>query len=455
MEIDQLAPGDRLSSSRELIDRYGISPATVSRAIARLAAEGAVVTRPGSGTFVAPRRTAPHDGVADTSWQSVTLAGRDTGPVPAGRLLDEPHRDAITMAGGYLHRSLRPDSALVAAMRRAAGRPDAWDRAPTAGLASLRAVFARLAGGAVTPEDVLVTSGGQSALSIVFRAIIPPGSPVLMESPTYPGALAAARAAGLRPVPVPMDADGVRLELLAEAFARTGARLLYCQPALHNPTGAVLAADRRRQLIDVARAVDAFVVEDDFARLLGHGGTPPPALVADDHEGTVIYLTSLTKPAAPSLRIGALIARGPVMARLRAIRHVDDFFVARPLQEAAVELLSTPAWERHQSSLANALRERCATLAAELTRRLPDWSTRLPNAGLHLWVSLPAALGNPSELADAARTRGVVVSSGDDFYPAEPQGPYLRLSFAAAELTDLAEGVRRLSAAAHDLAHRG
>ncbi len=448
-EIARLVPGDRLPSSRDLTGRHGVSPVTVSRAFALLAAEGAVVTRPGSGTYVAPRRTRAGIDVPDTSWQAVALAGRnlDLGDAdgPSGGLPD----GVIAMAGGYLHESLQPTRALGAALARAARRPNAWDRAPTAGLAPLRAIFARLAGSTVSPEDVLVTGGGQGALSMVFRAIAAPGSPILVESPTYPGALAAARAAGLRPVPVPMDDDGTRPDLLADAFAMTGARLLYCQPTFHNPTGTVLAPARRREVVDVARAAGAFLVEDDFARHLGHGGPVPRALVADDRDGTVIHLTSLTKPASPSLRIGAVIARGPVMRRLQGMRLVEDFFIARPLQEAAIELVSTPAWDRHLRALSTALRERCTALAEALAREVPDWTiSRLPAGGLHLWVQLPPGAAD-SATADAARAYGVALNSGSRFFPSEPPSTWLRLGFAAAAgPAELAEGARRLKVAA-------
>lgn len=283
---------------------------------------------------------------------------------------------------------------------------------------------------------------------MLFRAISAAGSPVLVESPTYPGALAAARAAGLRPVPVPADEDGIRPDLLADAFAMTGARLLYCQPTFHNPTGAVLAPERRRQVVDVARAAGAFVVEDDFARHLGHGRPVPAPLVADDRDGTIVHVTSLTKPASPSLRIGAVVARGPVMGRLRGMRTVDDFFVARPLQEAAVELLSTPSWDRHLRTLAAALRERCGVLADALARELPEWTpARLPVGGLHLWQRLPDRVADGA-VADAARVRGVAVNAGRRYFPAEPPAAHLRLSFAAAaDPAELVEAARRLAAA--------
>ncbi|MGW2252845.1 aminotransferase-like domain-containing protein [Kitasatospora sp. NPDC001660] len=447
-EIARLAPGDRLPSSRDLIARHGVGPVTVSRAIALLAAEGAVVTRPGSGTYVAARRTRPADAEPDTSWQAVALAG---GHVPPEQPDDRPAGvppGAIALSGGYLHENLQPTRLLGGALARAARRPDAWHRAPAAGLATLRTLFARQAGGDVGPEDVLVTGGGQGALSMLFRAVAAPGHPVLVESPTYPGALAAARSAGLNPVPVPMDDHGLRPDLLADAFAMTGARLLYCQPTFHNPTGIVLSPERRRQVVDVARAAGAFLVEDDFARHLGHGRPAPRPLVADDRDGTVIHLTSLTKPASPSLRIGAVVARGPVMRRLLGMRRVDDFFIARPLQEAAVELLSTPAWDRHLRTLAGALRYRCAVLADALARELPHWSLhRVPEGGLHLWLRLPPGL-TETAVADAALAHGVTVNLGHHHFPAEPPAAHLRLGFAAAaEPADLTEAAARLAAA--------
>lgn len=439
-----LAPNDRLPSSRELMARYQVGPGTVSRAVAALVAEGLVVTRPGSGTFVAPRRPARAE-PADTGWQSLALGERTIDPGPLADSPAEAPDGTIMLDGGYLHRALQPTKALTASAVRAARRPDAWDRVSGTGLGGLRAAFATMAGAA--QQHVLITSGGQNALSTTFRAIAPPGSPVLVESPTYYGALAAARAAGLRVVPVPVDAGGVRPDLLAEAFATTGAKLFYCQPAHHNPTGAVLATERRAAVLAAARAAGAFLVEDDVSRHLGHGPATPPPLLADDRDGTVVHLISLTKTAAPSLRVGAIVAQGPVLERLRALRHVDDFFVSRPQQEAALDLLGSPAWERHLRALPAELGARCHTLVTALRTELPEWTVDLvPTGGLHVWVRLPPGVDD-LRFAATARRHGVAVGAGSRYFPAERPGGYLRLNFAATgDRAELVEAVRRLAA---------
>ncbi|MGD0553971.1 MAG: PLP-dependent aminotransferase family protein [Streptosporangiaceae bacterium] len=447
-EVRRLAPGDRLPATRSLVETQQVSPVTVSRALAMLTAEGLVVTRPGAGTFVAER--ADRSDTADMSWQAVVLGERSINADGISPLADPPGADnLISLASGYPHSSLMPTGALSSALNHAARDPSAWDRPPTAGLASLRAWFARSAGpGTCDARDVIITSGGQAAITAALRALLRPGEPLLVESPTYPGVLAAARLAAIRVLPVPVDEHGVIPGLLAEAFGRSGARVFYCQPTYHNPTGTVLTEDRRAEVLAIAEAAQAFIIEDDACRWLSHGSRAPRSLLADDHDGRVVYLTSLTKTASPSLRVGALIARGPVASRLHAIRVVDDMFVARPLQEAALHLLTLPGWERHLRELGRELSHRATVLARDLYSFLPAVRFLPPAGGVHLWARLPAGTDD-LEVAGAARQAGVVVMPGQPFFPAEPPAPYLRLTFSAASSeAELRSGLQRLSAAA-------
>jgi DNA-binding transcriptional MocR family regulator len=427
--------------------RHRASPVTVQRALSRLAGEGLVVPRPGRGTFVAERRPESVTRRApDLGWQEVALADRP--PLEAAsldQLLAVPPSGAIALTGGYLEPQLQPLAPLGAALARAARRPEPWGRLAVEGLQPLREWFAREAGGHVRGHDVVICNGGQPALATTFRALAAPGEPVLVESPTYLGAIAALRAAGLRAVPVPTDQGGVRPELLAGAFALTGARVFYCQPLHANPTGATLADGRRAAVLEAVSAAGAFLIEDDWARDLRIDGDAPPPLAASDPDGHVVHLRSLTKAAAPGLRVAAVSARGAAGARLKAARIIDDFFVSGPLQHATLELVSAPAWRRHLRALRTELRERRDALVAALGEHLPEWELQtVPAGGLHVWVRLPDGLDDVAFTARAAAA-GVLVSPGRPWFAAEPPAPHLRLTYAGAPAPDLVEGVRRLA----------
>ncbi|HWK25569.1 MAG TPA: PLP-dependent aminotransferase family protein [Solirubrobacter sp.] len=436
-DVAAAAPGDRLPSVRALMARHRAGPATVQRAIAALAARGLVEAKPGKGTFVTarPAAAAATASAPDLSWQTLALGARAIDADALETLLRPPAPGTYVLSAGYLPAELQPTTPLAAALTRAARRPGAWDRVPLEGIHGLRTHFAAAVN--ADPGDVLICPGGQAALAACLRGLTAPGSPVIVETPTYLGALAAARAQGLEPVPVPADAHGIRPDLLEEALARSGAQLVYLQPLLANPHGATLAAERRRPVLEAVRAAGAFLIEDDAFRDLAFD-PPPASLFEQDPDGRVVQLRSLTKPAAPGLRIGALIARGPALARLRAARIVEDLYVSGPLQEAALELVGSSAWRTHLRRVRRVLRERRDALAAAWGERVS-----LPGGGLNLWVRVPS---DDRELALRAAAAGVIVSPGHPFFVAEPPGRFLRLTFAAEPPDRLAQAVARLRA---------
>ncbi|MDQ6692697.1 MAG: aminotransferase class I/II-fold pyridoxal phosphate-dependent enzyme, partial [Candidatus Dormibacteraeota bacterium] len=163
-------------------------------------------------------------------------------------------------------------------------------------------------------------------------------------------------------------------------------------------------------------------------------------------ESRVIHIQSLTKSTAPSLRIGAVIARGPVAARLRALRLIDDFFVPRVLQEVAAEFLASSAWERHISVLAAALRTRRMEMVKALKKHAPGIDIFQPSpGGFYLWVRLPAGRSDVA-VAEAAQRAGVMVSAGRQYHAAEPPAAFLRLSFVGtAHPGEMEDGITRLA----------
>jgi DNA-binding transcriptional MocR family regulator len=441
--VQSMPAGSRLPSYRELQQRYRLSPATVQRILADLSRRGLLVTRPGSGTYTARRR--PVTATADVSWQTLALGSRTGLGADLERLIELSGPDALPLSSGFLDERLQPLGLLAAAGGRAVRRPQAWSRLPQQGLPELRAHFAAEIGGTMTGQNVLITSGGQAALSAVFRHLCAPGDPVILESPTYVGAIAVARAAGLTLVPVPGDRDGIQPDVLEDALARTGARVVYVQPRYSNPAGAVLAPARREAVLDAVARHGAFVLEDDWMRDFDLGPPSPPPMASMDDDGHVIYLRSLSKPVAPGMRVAGLAARGPVLARLRRGKISDELFVTPLLQQIALDVLTAPGWTRHLGSIRRALRERRDALAAAVGAMLPCCEIPvIPAGGVHVWLRLPDRCSDV-EVADLAAARGLVLSPGRMSFPSEPPGQYLRLSYSAAEPPALVRAVQILA----------
>ena len=443
LRIADLPAGTRLDGVRALSTEFRASAATVSAALAELTALGIVRAEPGRGTFVADRehRTEP-----DFSWQSHALGRTRVDADRASRIGSHGTPEHIQLSWGYLSPELLPNEELRRIGSRAAKNQRSWAMTPPVGSPELRRVLAT--DYRADPSDVLIVSGGQQGLVFAMRTLAEPGATILTESPSYPGAILAAQSAGLDIASVPADADGINVELLADALERTGSRLIYLQPACANPTGAVLSQARRARVLELARRHGAFVIEDDWARHLAIDGPAAPPLCGADQHGHVVTVTTLSKPASPGLRLGAIIARGPAGERLRASRTADDLCVSPIIQEIALGLLTSSVWPRHLSRLRGELATRRDALVSAIGQSLPEWRIpRRPGAGIHLWARLP--LGTDTrELAAAAYAAGVLVGDGAHFFVDEPPGPFLRLSYGAASVPQIAEGVRRIAALA-------
>lgn len=433
--VAQASPGTRLPSSRALVAKYAASPVTVQKAIRTLATQGLVETRPGVGTFVRAVRTARPQ---DYRWQTGALGAPPTRiPAVPGAMRPAPE-GAIALHAGYPDRELLPARLIRGALGRAARSDAALSLAPTAGLRELQGWFADDLRAHVpvdvtppTADDVIVLPGSQSGLSSIFRALVTTGQPLLIESPTYWGAIVAAAQAGVRIVPVASGAAGPDPEDLARAFEETGARAFYAQPTFANPTGAQWSPDLSRQVLDIVRAHGAFLIEDDWAHDFAIASEPDPIAARDDG-GHVVYVRSLTKSISPSIRVAAVIARGPARERILRDRGAASMYVSGLLQAAALDVVTQPAWQSHLRLVRQQLRVRRDLLVAGL--RAVESGAELecvPKGGLNLWLRLPDGT-DPARVVRDCEAAGVLVAAGTEWFPAEPAGPYVRLNYAGA-----------------------
>ncbi|MDJ0334877.1 PLP-dependent aminotransferase family protein [Salinibacterium sp. G-O1] len=426
-------PGSQLPPNRALMAEYGASPVTVQKAMRQLSTLGLVEARPGVGTFVRAVRLARP---VDYGWQTAALGS----PQARLSLLSSTQRtispDAIGLHSGYPSRDLLPERLVRAAIARVSRTDAAMTRSPAAGLPELRSWFANelaetAPAGASPPSarDTLITSGSQSGLSSIFRAVVGVGQPLLIESPTYWGAIVAAEQAGVALVPIPTGPDGPDPDEVARAFAQTGARAFYAQPTFANPTGAQWSSEISRAVLETVRRFGAFLIEDDWAHDLSINSEPRPIAAYDD--GHVIYLRSLTKSVSPSLRIAAVIARGPARERILADRAAESMYVSGLLQASALDVVTQPAWRSHLRGFQQQLRARRDLLVTSLRENAPGAHIdRLPVGGLNLWVRLPEGTDVGRIVADC-ELRGLIIAPGTEWFPAEPSGPFIRLNYSS------------------------
>ena len=344
--------------------------------------------------------------------------------------------DVIALHSGYPAHELLPQRLVRSALGRAARSDAALRRPDELGLPELRSWFAgelaELMPVGVTPpaaRDVVVLPGSQSGLSSIFRAVVGAGRPLLVESPTYWGAILAAAQAGVRIVPVPSGPTGPDPDELARAFDETGARVFYAQPNYANPTGAQWSTDQAQRIYDVVRARGAFLVDDDWAHDFGIDTQCRPVAAYDD-AGHVIYLRSLTKSVSPSIRVAAVIARGPARDRVLADCGAASMYVSALLQAAALDVVTQPAWRSHLRSVRQQLRNRRDLLVAALAEHVRDAELEhIAPGGLNLWLRLPD--GTDLEQLDRdCEAGGVLIVPGSDWFPAEPAGAFIRLNFS-------------------------
>jgi 2-aminoadipate transaminase len=298
------------------------------------------------------------------------------------------------------------------------------------------------------PDDVVVTTGSQQALDLVTRIFVDPGDVVVAEAPSYVGALGVFRAYQADIVHVPMDADGLipaALESTLATLASEGRRvkLLYTVPNFHNPAGVTLSAERRPQILEIARRYGVLVLEDNPYGLLGFDGDPIDAMRSIDDEG-VIYLGSFSKTFAPGYRVGWAVAPHAVREKLVLASESAILCPSNASQLAISAYLSTCDWLGQIKSFREMYRERRDAMLGALAEHMPDSSWTVPDGGFYTWVKLPDGL-DAKDMLPRAVTARVAYVPGTAFY-ADGQGrDHMRLSFCYPTPERIREGVRRLA----------
>jgi GntR family transcriptional regulator/MocR family aminotransferase len=457
IERGRLRPGQRLPGSRTLARTLNVHRQTVVSALEELTAEGWLMTRRASGTFVAeglpdrPRRRAaraPEPRRAMPPRLDIALS-----PAPDPELPTVVPPRAILMSGTRPDLRLLPADLIGRAYRRVLRSygPALLSYAHPAGLLRLRrglsAMLSATRGLAVGPDTIMLTRGSQMGLALTARALVRPGDAVAVEHPGYRPAWEAFRLAGAEIVPVAVDAQGLDVGALRRLAERRPIRAVYVTPHHQFPTTVTLTAARRLDLLRLATEARFAIVEDDYDHEFHYSGRPVLPLASADTAGTVIYLGSLSKVLAPALRLGFVVAPADLIQRLVAYRSFVDVQGDPALECALAELLDDGLIQRHVRKMRRIYRSRRDALAIALRRRLGRFVSFVkPSGGTAIWVTTADA-STTARWAARARRLGVILGQGRAFTLQGRSSAGARLGFADLTEDEIGTAVRRLVAA--------
>lgn len=464
----ELAAGEKLPPTRALAELAGVNHLTAARAYRQLAGLGLVTARVGAGTFVrgaaaaasSPAREGTARPRSSSAWQNFALP-ESQGAYVDSILVDlfaggDRPDDVIPLMTGYPAEAVFPQELLTELTEEAIARCGGatWQYAPSEGTAVLREAIAehcRRDGIEDGPERVIVTTGARQGLAVVTRAITRPGDVVACESPSFAGVIRAISSTGAQVLGVPVDDDGLDVDVLEQLLARHEIGMLALQPRMQNPTGRDLSPERRERLAELAVRHGFFIVEDAIYSPLRFEGTDHGAIrpLAPDH---TIYIHSLSKVFSPGLRAGWVIASGPVLERIAQEKRNDDMTSPTLPQLVAADFLAGGHYDRQVDRAVEFHRRNRDVMVAAIERDLDGLAELVtrPLGGGHVWVCVPAGL-NERLLYGEAVQHGVNFVPGGAAMPGRVEETFMRLSYSFLEPDQLEEGIRRLGAAIRSL----
>ena len=418
-----LTPGAKLPSVRALATTLKVSTSTVVDAYERLVAEGAILSRPGSGFYVA-NQAAPF---------ALTDAGpkldRAVDPFWVSRQSLEAGDDDLKPGCGWLPPSWMPEEALRRSLRtlsRADGSA-LTDYGSPLGLPPLRQLISRRMaerGMEASPDQVMLTESGTQAIDLLCRLLLEPGDTVLVDDPCYFNFHALLRAHRAKIVSVPYTPTGPDIEIFAQVLAEHRPRLYITNSAIHNPTGATLSPVIAHRVLKLADQFDLVIIEDDIFADFEY--TSAPRLAAFDGLDRVIHIGSFSKTLSASARCGFVAAKPAWIDGLIDLKIATSFGGGRLTAELVFNVLSDGSYRKHMETLKHRLSHAMREVSAKLkTLGITPWLE--PQAGMFLWCRLPDGI-DAADVARAALERRIVMAPGNAFSLSQSATNFMRFN---------------------------
>lgn len=443
----ELPIGSALPPERKLARQWGVSRNTIVRALAELEAEGLITGKRGSGRYV--EALPPASAITRVDWNSRHANGSlASSPSHMAELLSitDVYPQTINFAHGDGGKYTLVTSGLGEYVKKAAEQSQSYFFTSVQGFPPLREQLVEWMGFAQvsSPDQICVTSGSQEGLYLLTTLLARPGDSIVTEMPTYFGSLQLFQSLGIQMIPVPLDKDGMRVDVLEGILARSRPRFIYTVPTFHNPTGRTLSLARRRQLLALSEKYGVPIVEDDAYRHLHLETEPPPALKELDSCGNVIYLNTFSKLLFPGLRIGWIAGSRPMIDLITRMK--EQAISTNVLgQVALASFLRDDALRPHLAASRRLYAQHARLMESQLASLRPlGIRYEKPEGGFYFWVSLPEK-AQAHKLMQECRKAGVSFASGDMFLLREVEQPYIRLCYTHEGAEGIQAGMSILS----------
>ncbi|MFF2888682.1 PLP-dependent aminotransferase family protein [Paenibacillus sp. NPDC057967] len=441
--------GTKIPTQRELAERFRVNRSTIVYALDELTADGLIQSKVGQGTVVANNTWNVIASTRAPDWGRYVAAGAHRPNHQLIQLINKAEENpAILRLGtGEPAPELLPARTMLQSLQES-GSSLSLSYSEPRGSLRLREAISRylLAKGIkAAPSSIMIVSGGLQALQLISLGLLRGGSTILTESPSYLNSIHVVQSAGIRPYGVPMDKDGLIAGRIGSMKRQTNAAMLYTIPTFHNPTGCLMPAARREELMRICTHERLPIVEDDVYGDLWLDAPPPPPLKSMDREGQVLYIGSMSKSLGPGLRLGWIVAPEPVIDRLSDIKMQTDYGTSALSQHAVAQWLETDLYDEHLARLREGLRHRrehMHMLLQRYMRSLAEWS--LPSGGFYIWLRISRPI-SVRRLFELALKEGILLHPGS-IYDSGIDEPYLRLSYAYASFEQMEHGISRLAA---------
>lgn len=453
IESGKLKTGTKLPSIREMAGSLGINRMTVETAYQHLEADGLIEKRRGSGTYVLPFHSRTQTEAPKRDWPlwqfgplgKIKPEFADFQKEPTVNRNDIP---PITFAGGTGDPNLFPINEFGKTMQQIIKRDGvaSLSYGEPNGYLPLRTTICQILasqGQQVDPENILITTGSQQAITLTSLLLLKPGDTVITETPTYSGAIDLFKAFHVNVVGIPLDNDGMQVELLEEKLQKLHPKLIYTIPNFQNPTGISMIGHRRRLLLNLAEKYNVPILEDDYVGDLRYEGCALPSLKSLDRIGQVIYTSTFSKLLMSDIRVGYIISEGPFYNKLVNLKCLNDLATPNLLQRSLEAYLSVGRYQSHLRKTIRIYKKRRNFTLTAIKEILGDRvSCHPPKGGFFIWLTFSKQI-DPAALQHNTKKYGIYIANIFQM-ESEPFTHQFRLNFSYQPEDKIEEGLKRL-----------